>query len=122
MTQRVLIIKLPSLLRQIVLDALKLDGRAEVVEYGEGEGEEDIDLAKAIQQHEPDVIVTSSTDHGLEPALEEYLSSETGRRVLAIERVGRSAYLFSMQPEPRSLGEMSTDTLVQAIHDEFTEH
>ena len=118
MTQRVLILKLPSLLRQIVSDALAIDGRAEVIECED----EDIELIDAINQHEPDVIVTSTTGQELDPALDEYLSAHEGRRVLTIERVGRSAYLFSMQPEPFSLGEMSTETLVQAIHDDFTEH
>ncbi len=122
MTQRVLIIKLPSLLRQIVSDALAVDGRAEVIEYGDDDGEENLDLIAAISQYEPDVIVTSSTGREIDPALDEYLSADDGRRVLAIERVGRAAYLFSMRPEPLALGEMSTDTLVHAIHDEFTEH
>ncbi len=120
MTQRVLIVKLPSLLRQIILDALEVDGRAEVVDCGDDD--EDINLLEAIQQHEPDVIVTTLTDRGLHPAFEDFLSEETGRRVLSIERVGRSAYLFSMQPEPLSLGEMSTESLVKAIHNNFTRH
>ena len=122
MTQRVLIIKLPSLLRQIVLDALAIDGRAEVIDCGEGEGDENIDFIEAIQLYQPDVIVTSSTGRGLEPALDEYLSADDGRRVLTIERVGRSAYLFSRRHELLALGEMTEDVLVHAIHNESTEH
>ncbi len=122
MTQRVLIIRLPSLLRQIVLNTLEVDGRAEVVGCGEGEGEEDVDLAEAIHQYGPDVIVTSFTGRDLDPAFEHFLSEELGRRVLTIEPTGRSAYLFSMQPGLQSLGEMSADTLVKAIHGEFTEN
>ncbi len=120
MTKRVLIIRMPSLLRQIVLDALKLDDRAEVIECGKDE--EDVDLTESIKMHEPDVIVTTSEDSGLDPVFEEFLSEEPERSVLTIERIGRSAYLFSMQPDPLSLGEVSTDALVKAVHGEFTEH
>ena len=122
MTQRVLIIRLPSLLRQIVLDKLEVDGRAEIVVCGEGEGEEDINLAEAIHQYGPDVIVTTFTGRELDPAFERFLSERPGRRVLTIEATGRSAYLFSTQSGLQSLGEMSTDTLVKAIHNEFTGH
>ena len=120
MTERVLIINLPPLLRQIIVDALESDGRVEMVDCNEES--EDVDLVEAIQQHEPDVIVTASAEHELDPACRQFLSEQAGRRVLTIERVGRSAYLFSMEPEPLSLGEMSADALVRAIHDDLTEH
>jgi hypothetical protein len=112
----------PSLLRQIVLNTLEVEGRVEIVGCGEDDAEEDINLAEAIHRYGPDVIVTNFSGRELDPAFEHFLSERPGRRVLTIESTGRSACLFSMQPGLQSLGEMSTDTLVKAIHGEFTEH
>lgn len=120
MNQRVLIFQLPSLLRQIVLDAIEIDGRAKVVECGDGE--EDFDLVEAINRFEPDVIVTTLKDRGSDPAFAKFLSEKRGRSVLAIERIGRSAYLFSKRSEPLPLGEVSTDVVVKAIHGDIEKH
>lgn len=122
MTQRVLIIRLPALLRQIVVNTLEVEGRVEIVGCGEDDAEEDINLAETIHQCRPDVIVTTITGQELDPVFGRFLSEKPGRRVLAIEPTGRSAKLFSMQPGLQSLGEMSADTLVNAIYGESTEH
>lgn len=122
MTQRVLIIHVPSLLRKIITDALESDDRTEVIECDPGEDDEEVDLMRAIEQHQPDAIVTTPGEQVYGPALDEFLAKEPCRRVLAIERVGRSAYVFSMHPEPLSLGEMSMDVLVKAIHGDFDKH
>jgi DNA-binding NarL/FixJ family response regulator len=66
-------------------------------------------------EHSPDVVVTGlGPGQGIEPFVA-LLRAHPSLRILALEGDGRRAVMYELQPHAVPLGEVSTESLIDAI-------
>jgi chemotaxis response regulator CheB len=110
---RVLVARMPTLLRDIVCDAL---ARAPDVAVFHARGRR-APARSTILRVRPDVVVVRSERPGLDLAQGVWASSP-GARVLVLARGGRSAVLFALRPEQVVLRDVSPEGLAAAIRED----
>jgi len=102
---------MPRILRDIVRDVAARDPTLEVV----GEVASPSDLATAARQYDPDVIVTQ--DSGSEEReIGALLEAHPRTRVLTIAGDGARGVLYRLTPEAVPLGDLSPESLLEAMH------
>lgn len=110
---RVLLAAMPALLIDIVSQIIR-SGNGIVVAGRLAESE---DVLAAARRTRCDVVVVGETE---EEARREYaplLFGKPGIRVLAIAADGKTGQLYELRPKRIALGELSVDSLRQAISD-----
>lgn len=108
---RVAVAEMPRLLREIIVKSLSPQTDLEVTEV---ELSSDESSAGALDVG-IDVLMLGSEGAELTAEHERFLWSRPRLRVLAIDRGGRRAALYELQPHRIALTEISTDDLVDAI-------
>jgi len=108
---KILLIDMPQMLRDIVRDVAARDPMLEVV----GEVPKQTDLETAARMFDPQVIITAN---GVAPAQEigALLESRPRTRVLTITGDGRRGTLYRLIPEAVALGDLSPESLLEAMH------
>lgn len=110
MATRVLLLGMPTMLRQILrriaADAPDLDVVAELP---------DVELdSPDVLTAEPDVVI-AGTDRATEEAVAGLFHQRHAPRVLGISADGRQAILYEMRPHRVPLGELAPTTLIAAV-------
>lgn len=105
---RVLIGAVPEILREILYDVLISAPGFEVVKVGNG------DLPEGGNNGPPDLVVTMIND-GVPETYRHLFEIYPGMRLLGLKSHGRDAFLVELQPQQVSLGELSSQDLVDAI-------
>jgi hypothetical protein len=98
---------MPELLRGIVRSVVDAEADLELV----GELPDHASLADVIARDHPDVVVGNSS----EADIERLLRGNATMKVLQIEGIGGSSFLYELQPARTALGELSPARLLEAI-------
>jgi DNA-binding NarL/FixJ family response regulator len=106
-----LLIDMPRMLREIVRDVAGHDPLLEVVAELERVG----DVEAAALAYDPQVVVTDAEccDRA---AIARLLAARPRIRVLTLEDDGRAGVLHRLMPEELSLGDLSPERLLEALH------
>jgi len=105
---RVALVDLPRLLREIVERAVAGQPDMEIAELRAGG-----DLSDALRAARADVVV-SGADHDYDE-LRDLLDRRPRLKVLTVADDGREATLYELRPARTQLGEVSPETIVEAI-------
>lgn len=111
MTIKVVLAGLPRIMREIVEHALADAADIEVVATVDGLG----DVAGALPQTQPDVLVVGLADESDATRLDAFLYEMPRLTCLAIAGDARRAFLYELQPRAKPLGDVSPAGLVRAI-------
>jgi hypothetical protein len=111
MTIRVLLAALPRFMREIVEHALGEAPDIEVI----GNVSAFDELAGALPDMRPDVLVVGLGEEGDAPRLDRFLYAMPRLTCLAIAGDARRAFLYELQPRAKPLGDVSPVGLVEAI-------
>lgn len=116
--QRVAIVDLPRVMRDIIRDLVSGERGIDLV----AETSADVDLSGLVDATRADVLVMSLPDEGLPRAASQMLAEHPGVRLLGVVADGRDAVLYELRPHHRSLGDVSPGALVAALrgHDHET--
>lgn len=114
---RVLLVELPGMLRDLVVDALM--GRPDINVVGEiGEAESPAELASTARDTGADVVIVALRDeeNELRP-LDAVLYALPRLKVMGIARDGRNTYLREMHLRTVALGNIAPDELAETIRE-----
>ena len=109
-SNRVLLVGLTGILRDIVLDALRGEGDIVLVAEVDSGG-----AARGVRTHDPTTVVWACRDAVTSEALDDLLYGHPHLRVLTVEREGRRGHLHELVPRSTALGELSAQRLVAAV-------
>lgn len=109
--ERVLIVDLPRVLRDIIRRCL--DAERGIALVGETVG--DVDLPELVHATRADVVVMGLEEARLPEMGERLLAEHPGVRLLGVAADGRESVLYELRRHRRSLGEMSPRALVTAV-------
>lgn len=115
--QRVAIVDLPRVMREIIRDLLSDEQGLRLVV----EASADVDLSGLVDATRADVIVMSLPDVGLPREAGHMLAQHPGVRLLGVVADGRDAILYELRPHHRSLGDVSPSALVAALRGDYRE-
>jgi hypothetical protein len=63
----------------------------------------------------PDVVILNTSEGGLPPAARALLARQPHAKVLAMRNDGRQTSLYELRPHETDLGQISPETLLQAV-------
>ena len=109
--QRVLLVELPRVMRDIIRDAIGAEGGISLV----GETTGDVDLASLVQATRADVVVIGLADARLPDAAKRLLTRHPAVRVLGVVNDGRDAVMYELRAHGEPLGEISPRALAAAL-------
>jgi hypothetical protein len=115
--QRVAIVDLPRVMREIIRDLLSDEQGLDLVV----EAVADVDLSGLVDATRADVLVMSLRDAALPDAASRVLESHPRVRLLGVVADGRDAILYELRPHHRSLGDVSPTALVAALRGDHHE-
>ena len=107
---RVVLADLTGILSDIVLETLDHSPDVSVAVLGAGDSA--VLLADATHA---DVAILRGSPEGLPPAGKELLRRRPWMNVLTIHGDGRAVFLHQLRPVERALGEISPETLLEAV-------
>ncbi len=108
---RIVVARIPKLLREIVVDTLAQEEDMEVLAEVAGDAE----LAELMAGVCPDIMVAGCEPGELGSAFDEVLLWHPRLRILAISGSARRAFLYQLRPSVRELDEVSPQGLLRAI-------
>ena len=108
---RILIVEIPSLLRELIGEIIAEEGDMEVV----GELPDLQRAGELAERTGANFVITGRTHPELELAYEELLRQRPAMRVLAVAHEGRQSSLYELLPHVENLGELSAETLLTVI-------
>jgi DNA-binding NarL/FixJ family response regulator len=109
--ERVLIVDLPRVLRDIIRRCFDAERGIELV----GETVGDVDLPELVHATRADVVVMGLEEARLPAMGERLLAEHPGVRLLGVAADGRESVLYELRQHRRSLGEVSPSALVTAV-------
>lgn len=110
---RILLVWLPTLLRDILSDAVARERDVEIVAIAETRAE----LETLVRRFEPDVVVSGSPGSDAQAVANDVHEIAPSVVVVAIAQKGDRATLFSPGSAPLEIPDISTDVLLKAIRD-----
>lgn len=108
---RVLLARMPRLLRDILTDRIGAEADMELVGFVEPVEA----LAARIAESAADVVVVGTEEAEATPVWREVLARHPCTKLLAIEGVGRTASLYELRPTRTRLGEASPSSVAEWI-------
>jgi DNA-binding NarL/FixJ family response regulator len=108
---RILLVSMPRMLLDMIADIVALHGDMMVA----GKMEDTPDICAAVKKTRADVVVLNEPAIGLPQNHQELLYSRPRLGVLSIANDGRHFFLHRLHPVRTALGEVSPESLVQAI-------
>jgi DNA-binding NarL/FixJ family response regulator len=111
MPTRVLIAVMPPILRQIVKDVIRADGRCEIEECVDPRA----DLQEEVSRRHVDAVVLRSAAPGSLWAWSELLRAHPHVRLLVLSRDGRTAFVHRVNADRTVLPDISPQELVHAV-------
>jgi len=112
---RLLLVWLPTLLRDILSDAVARAGDMEIVAIAESR----VELETAMRRFQPDVIVAGTTGSDAATIAGDIRQIAPSVVVVAIAQKGDRATLFGPGSGPLEIADVSTDSLLTAIRDHW---
>jgi len=109
---KVLLVEMPQMLRDIIKEIVEKQPDMEVV----GTASERADTIRMLGGVRADVVVIGLRDSDSADDLEWLWKVERHLAVLGLTADARQAFLYLLRPERTSLGEVSPEALVAAIH------
>jgi hypothetical protein len=108
---RVLIADLPALLRDIVVSAVEAHPSTRRVTVLH----DDDDLARAVREIDPQVVITAASGGGLSPTAQATLDARCRFVVVAIDAADGHATVHRLRPEHVVLGAVALDDLLATL-------
>jgi DNA-binding NarL/FixJ family response regulator len=108
---RILLAGMPRMLRDMITDILALHAEMMVA----GNMQDTADLVAAVRKTRADVVIVNEPAMGPAQNHQELLYSRPHLGVLSITSDGRQFYVHKLRPVRTALGEVSPESLVQAI-------
>lgn len=108
---RILIVGIPSLLRQIIAEIVADEGDMELV----GEPADHAEVVAFAELTGANFVIAGLTRGELDSVYEELLRQRPATRVLAVGHEGRQSSLCELLPHVETLGELSAETLLAVI-------
>jgi chemotaxis response regulator CheB len=108
---RILIVEIPSLLRELIGEIIADEGDMEVV----GELPDLQRVSELAERTGANFVITGRTHPEFDSAYEELLRQRPAMRVLAVQHQGRQSSLYELLPHVENLGELSAETLLTVI-------
>ena len=108
---RVLIIDLPTMLREIVRETVAAEPDMVLV----GELPMETTIAEGARAADPGVVILGSEHPDVVPHCPEVLARNAQLAVLAVGADGRESFLYELRPRRVALGEVSPRRLVEVI-------
>jgi DNA-binding NarL/FixJ family response regulator len=108
---RILVVAIPSLLRDIIGEIVAHEPDMEVV----GELAEHDGVVELARQTDASFIIAGLAHPELDAIYKELLQRRPATRVLAVEHEGRQSTLYELRPRAETLGELSPETLLTVI-------
>ncbi len=112
---RLLLVWLPTLLRDILSDAAARAQDVEIVATAESRAE----LETAVRRFQPDVVITGTPGPDANAVARDIHRIAPSVVVVAIAQKGDRATLFSTGGNPLEIADVSTDSLLTAIRDHW---
>ncbi len=112
---RLLLVWLPTLLRDILSDAVARAQDVEIVATAESRAE----LETAVRRFQPDVVITGTPGPDANAVAGDIHRIAPSVVVVAIAQKGDRATLFSTGGDPLEIADVSTDSLLTAIRDHW---
>ena len=112
---RLLLVWLPTLLRDILSDAVARAQDMEIVATAESRAE----LETAVRRFQPDVVVTGTPGPDAKAVAGDIHQIAPSVVVVAIAQKGDRATLFGQGSVPLEIADVSTDSLLAAIRDHW---
>jgi hypothetical protein len=109
---RILLVALPRMLEEIVANLLRSQRDLEVAGTMRRVNRLSGKVARKVARARPDVVVLGGDDPPLAAGL---LEQSPHLKVLAVDDEGRDSWLYSLTPERRHLGVLSSARLVRAV-------
>jgi DNA-binding NarL/FixJ family response regulator len=110
---RILLVWLPTLLRDILSDAVAREPDMEIVATAETR----VELETAVRRYQPDVVVTGSPGTDAGAVASDIRQMAPSVVLVAIGQKGDRATLYSPGSDPLEIPDISTDVLLKAIRD-----
>ena len=111
MPTRVLIAAMPPILRQIVKDVIRADGRYEIVECADPRA----DLDEEVSRRNVDAVILRLTAPGSLMAWSALLRAHPHLKLLVLSRDGRTAFVHRVNADRTMLPDVSPQELVHAL-------
>jgi DNA-binding NarL/FixJ family response regulator len=108
---KILIVEIPSLLREIIAEIIADEDDMEVV----GEVSDHDGLVELAERTDATFVIAGLTHPELDAVYEELLTERPATRVLAVGREGRRSTLYELRPHAEPVGELSPEMLLAAI-------
>ena len=108
---RILLAGMPRMLLDMITDIVAPHAEIMVV----GEIQDTADVRAAVRKNRADVVILNELAIGPQQDYQELLYSRPRLRVLSITSDGRQFFLHKLHPVRTALGEVSPESLVQAI-------
>ena len=109
---RILLADMPRMLLDMITDIVALHKEMMIA----GEAQDMADIRAAVKKTRADVVILNEPATGPSQNYQELLYSRPHLGVLSITSDGRQFFLHKLRPVRTALGEVSPDSLVQAIH------
>jgi DNA-binding NarL/FixJ family response regulator len=112
---RVFLAGMPPLLHDIVRDALMGQTDMQLVgDLSAGDG-----VVHALENREIDVVIVGARQPEDSAVANELFASSPRSKVLVIAKSGRTAVMYQLRPRKRHLGDVSPQSLLEAIRHEL---
>ena len=108
---RILLAGMPRMLLDMITDIVALHAEMMVA----GRMQDTVDLRAAVKKTRADVVILNEPAIGPPQNYQELLYSRPHLGVLSITSDGRQFFLHTLRPARTALGEVSPDSLVEAI-------
>jgi DNA-binding NarL/FixJ family response regulator len=108
---RILLAGMPRMLRDMITDIVAPQAEMMVA----GTMQDTADIVVAVKKARADVVILNEPAIGPSQSHQELLYSRPHLRVLSITSDGRQFFLHNLRPVRTALGEVSPESLVQAI-------
>jgi DNA-binding NarL/FixJ family response regulator len=108
---KILIVGVPSLLREMLAEIIAEEGDMEVV----GELSDHVGIVELAERTGANFVIAGLTQAELDSVYEDLLRQRPSTRVLAVTREGRQSSLYELLPHAETLGELSAETLLAVI-------
>ena len=108
---RILIVEIPSLLREIIGEIIADEDDMEVV----GELRDHTGVVELAERTEATFVIAGLTHPELDSVYRDLLAGRPSTRVLAVRREGRLSTLYELRPHAETLGELSPEMLLTVI-------
>jgi chemotaxis response regulator CheB len=108
---KILIVEIPSLLRELIGEIIAAEGDMEVV----GELADRTRISELAERTGANFVIAGLANDEFDLVYEELLRQRPAMRILAVKREGRDSSLYELLPHAETVGELSAETLLSVI-------